>query len=346
MEDAARILIAQVAKESTFDPDSHVYDPQGVTLGLTQMRADTSYRDFVEYASAEGLVDADGQPWYPGDTSPEAAMLDPWRSIHMGAFILSMAGRSGGAYVGDAAAGEILDGRPRDVRVGYHVHSRGPTAWRTGEAPSYNQTEAWGDFYTDWSEEAIALLGGDPAQIVAPLMTLAELEAAGYTPFWEGEPLGDPGDVTPGEGFAQYTDDPVVCVFDFDDTIKLHHWGSPIAEHAVESIRSCAAQGAEIAIASASRYQSYLMRRLSEDVAPEIFDDAFFASPAFQTGDDDKEPMLRAILVQLFKDLVTPDISRLDFLRYFAYGLSALGAAGMVFNAIYFIRRGRAGEQR
>ncbi len=51
-----------------------------------------------------------------------------------------------------------------------------------------------------------------------------------------------------------------------------------------------------------------------------------------------------SIGLPIFKDLVTPDLSRLDFLRRFAYGLSVLGAVGMVFNAIYFVRRGRVGS--
>jgi hypothetical protein len=49
-----------------------------------------------------------------------------------------------------------------------------------------------------------------------------------------------------------------------------------------------------------------------------------------------------SFLLQVFRDAFLAGTSRLDFLRWFSYGVSALGAVIALFNGAYFVRQARA----
>ena len=49
-----------------------------------------------------------------------------------------------------------------------------------------------------------------------------------------------------------------------------------------------------------------------------------------------------SIAMQLLKDLLFSDVSHVDFLKQFAYFLSALGMGILVFNSYYFTKKAQA----
>ena len=129
VKDAARLILSDIAQESTFDPKLNV-GPNGEvapdkTIGLLQPRAASNLEDFRNYASGDGLKRADGSAWDPKQTQdPELGKA--WENVHVGAWYMSQMARLGAISANE----HYLWGRdgtaPTTVQTGLLSHFMGP----------------------------------------------------------------------------------------------------------------------------------------------------------------------------------------------------------------------------
>lgn len=84
---------------------------------------------------------------------------------------------------------------------------------------------------------------------------------------------------------------------DFDDTLKNE--GNVVANDAAWVVHACVSHGYDVAVASAGCKTDFVKTFLQRRVAPDVFTDEFFASPAFQLCQPVKTQSLTPI-VQYF----------------------------------------------
>ncbi|RYZ38513.1 MAG: hypothetical protein EOO71_23675 [Myxococcaceae bacterium] len=129
LKDATRLLLSDMAQESTFDPKLNV-EPNGdvtkdKTIGLLQPRAASNLEDFRNYASGDGLKRADGSAWEPKQTG-DKELANVWENVHVGAWYMSQMARLGAISANE----HYLWGRdgtaPSTVQTGLLSHFMGP----------------------------------------------------------------------------------------------------------------------------------------------------------------------------------------------------------------------------
>ncbi|WP_158627621.1 glycosyl hydrolase family 8 [Corallococcus sp. AB038B] len=129
LQDATRMLLADIAQESTFNPKLNV-EPNGSvtpdkTIGLLQPRAASNLEDFRNYASGNGLNRADGSAWDPKQTQDQE-LANVWENVHVGAWYMSQMARLGAVSANE----HYLWGRdgtaPTTVQTGLLSHFMGP----------------------------------------------------------------------------------------------------------------------------------------------------------------------------------------------------------------------------
>jgi hypothetical protein len=103
-----------------------------------------------------------------------------------------------------------------------------------------------------------------------------------------------------------------VCIFDFDDTIKMTNAADSLAPDAKWVIDACAAHGFDIAIATAGCRADFVKSYLSRRVEPDIFTPALLGSAAFQSCQPVKTESLPKIMAH--------------------YGLAAAPGCGVLFD--------------
>ncbi|WP_338277447.1 glycosyl hydrolase family 8 [Corallococcus caeni] len=129
LQDATRMLLADIAQESTFNPKLNVESNGSVTpdktIGLLQPRAASNLEDFRNYASSDGLKRADGGAWGPKSTQ-DAELANVWENVHVGAWYMSQMARLGAVSANE----HYLWGRegtaPTTVQTGLLSHFMGP----------------------------------------------------------------------------------------------------------------------------------------------------------------------------------------------------------------------------
>ncbi|NOK36061.1 hypothetical protein HMI49_22930 [Corallococcus exercitus] len=129
LQDATRMLLADIAQESTFNPKLNVESDGSVTpdktIGLLQPRAASNLEDFRNYASSDGLKRADGSAWDPKATQ-DGELANVWENVHVGAWYMSQMARLGAVSANE----HYLWGRdgtaPTTVRTGLLSHFMGP----------------------------------------------------------------------------------------------------------------------------------------------------------------------------------------------------------------------------
>lgn len=103
-----------------------------------------------------------------------------------------------------------------------------------------------------------------------------------------------------------------VCIFDFDDTIKMTNAADSLAPDAKWVIDACAAHGYDIAIATAGCRADFVKSYLARRVEPDIFTPALLGSAAFQSCQPVKTESLPKIMAH--------------------YGLAAAPGCGVLFD--------------
>eukprot|EP00884_Botryococcus_braunii_P010497 jgi/Botrbrau1/19449/Bobra.0338s0070.1 len=84
-----------------------------------------------------------------------------------------------------------------------------------------------------------------------------------------------------------------VCIFDFDDTIRLS--GGSVAPEFPSVLASCLSSKYQIAIASASCTVDFQKRYLHDNVNSSVFSWGFLGSPAYQTCEGWKKISLQRV---------------------------------------------------
>lgn len=130
LRECARIFIANVKKESTFNQfEAHETDSEFPTLGLLQIRRSSTVDSFNEYGNSAPLQ---AQGIYFANPTDAQMMNIPY-NIHLGMWYISLHGRSNARYTSDYCRHrEIIEADPGNLAVGLSSHRIGPTAYQQG----------------------------------------------------------------------------------------------------------------------------------------------------------------------------------------------------------------------